>query len=201
MAELVITAVGSDRPGLVGKLTGRLMQMKVNIADSRMVNLRGRFAILLLVEADDTALETLRLELPAIGEEVGLQIESSSQTKHLLGNTAVNQEEHPSRTTQTQKSVIPVSAGVSLSGVPYRLRTYSLDQPGIVHRVTNLLYQHGVNIEELATRLESAPFAGTPLFTMDIRVTVPVAVSIKQLRQELETLCDTLNCDLDWEPA
>ena len=51
MRELVITAVGSDRPGLVGRLTAPLYEVSANVADSRMVNLRGQFALLLLVNA------------------------------------------------------------------------------------------------------------------------------------------------------
>jgi glycine cleavage system transcriptional repressor len=86
-------------------------------------------------------------------------------------------------------------------GVPFKLKTYSMDQPGIVHRVTHVLQQHGVNIEELQTRLESAPMAGMPLFTMEMRLTVPAKLPVRQLRAELQTLCDSLNCDVDLEPA
>jgi glycine cleavage system transcriptional repressor len=76
-----------------------------------------------------------------------------------------------------------------------------MDQPGIVHRVSDLLRKHGINIEDLQTRLESAPFAGTPLFTLELRMSVPTGVQMKKLRTELEQLCDALNCDFDLEPA
>jgi glycine cleavage system regulatory protein len=36
---------------------------------------------------------------------------------------------------------------------------------------------------------------------MEMRLTVPSRVSIHELRAELQALCDTLNCDLDFEPA
>ena len=95
----------------------------------------------------------------------------------------------------------PAKGAEAVHGIPMRLKTYSLDQPGIVHRVTNLLQAHGVNIEELTTRQESAAFAGTPLFLMEVRMTVPPAVAVRKLRAELESLCDLLNCDVDLEPA
>jgi glycine cleavage system transcriptional repressor len=85
--------------------------------------------------------------------------------------------------------------------VPYRLKTYSSDQPGIVHRVTDLLRAHGVNIEDLTTRQESAAFAGTPLFTMELLLTVPPTLAVRKLRTELEAMCDQINCDMDLEPA
>ena len=85
--------------------------------------------------------------------------------------------------------------------MPFRLKTYSMDQPGIVHRVTRLLQENGVNIEELTTRQESAAFAGTPLFLMEARLTVPPTVAVRKLRGDLQSLCDALNCDVDLEPA
>jgi glycine cleavage system transcriptional repressor len=40
MPQMIITAVGPDRPGIVGELTGELHSAGANILDSRMVNLR-----------------------------------------------------------------------------------------------------------------------------------------------------------------
>jgi glycine cleavage system transcriptional repressor len=173
MAQVVITAVGPDRPGLVGEFTGHLHAAGVNIADARMVNLRGQFAMIVLAEGDDPALDKLWKQLPGAGAKIGLTVTLAAQ------------------------AVRPAQA----RGVPYRLKVYSMDQPGIVHRVSDLLHQHGVNIEELETRLESAAFAGTPLFTMAGRLTVPTAVPIKKLRGDLASLCESLNCDVDIEPV
>ena len=52
-----------------------------------------------------------------------------------------------------------------------------------------------------ATRQESAAFAGTPLFIMELRVTVPAEVAVRKLRGELEKVCEGLNMDLDMEPG
>ena len=94
-----------------------------------------------------------------------------------------------------------VRIALAEKGIPFKLKTYSLDQPGIIHRVSDLLREFGVNIEDLAARQESAPFAGTPLFLMEMRLTIPPTVSISALRTKLTTLCDSLNCDVDFEPA
>jgi glycine cleavage system transcriptional repressor len=87
------------------------------------------------------------------------------------------------------------------SGLPFKLKTYSLDQPGLVHAVSNVLRTHGVNIEDLSARQESAAFAGDPLFILEMRLTVPPAVQVRQLRSDLEATCARLNADLDLEPA
>ncbi len=173
MAECVITAVGPDRPGLVDELTGALHDHQANIADSRMVNLRGRFAVILLVELPDATADEVCRDLAGVGERIGLIISIAPQTG---------------------------SIGAA-SGVPYRLRTYAMDQQGIVHRITHVLHAHKVNIEELQTRLEPGSVTGTPLFTMELRMVVPAGVRFVTLRRQLEALCDELNCDMDLEPA
>lgn len=173
MSQMVITAVGPDRPGLVGEFTGHLHSAGANIADSRMVNLRGQFALILLVEGTDPTLQAIQKTLPRAVQGIGLSVTFASQS---------------APTTQPQ-------------GLPFHLRTYSMDQPGIVHRVTHLLHSHGINIEELQTRLESGAFMGTPLFTMDLRLTVPSTVSVRRLRSDLDAISDQLNCDIDLEPG
>ena len=174
MAQLIITAVGPDRPGIVGELTAHLHSAGGNILDSRMVNLRGEFAMMILLEADDAAAKNMSDGLPAHGERMGLRL-----------------------------SVTPQHAGGprTQDGIPYRLKTYSMDQPGILARLTAVLRASGVNIEELEARQESAPFAGSPLFSTEMRITVPRNVPLAQLRRELESVGNELNCDVDLDPA
>src|SRR4051794_14372338 len=106
MSQLVVTAVGPDRPGLVGEFTGPIFASGANLADSRMVNLRGQFAIIVLLEANETAIAQLRETLPRTAEAIGLRLTFT----------------------------IPGEPSRPKAGVPYRLKTYSMDQPGIVHR-------------------------------------------------------------------
>ena len=49
--QLVMSALGKDRPGIVDELSKSIYDLECNIADSRMTVLGGEFAILLLVEA------------------------------------------------------------------------------------------------------------------------------------------------------
>ena len=170
--ELVVTAVGPDRPGIASDFTGHVHAAGANLADSRMLNLRGQFALIALVEGTPEALESLKSRLRESAKSVGLTFEFSAAPKA---------DAH--------------------KGVPFRLKTYSMDQPGIVHKVTTFLREQGINIEELETSLESAPFMGTPVFTMELVMMVPSAANVKKLRRALEELGDTLNCDIDLDPA
>jgi glycine cleavage system transcriptional repressor len=175
--ELVVTAVGPDRPGIASDFTGHVHAAGANLADTRMVNLRGQFAFIALVEGTAEVLEEVKTRLREAAPRIGLAIDFSSPTSKEGAANALRE------------------------GVPFRLKTYSMDQPGIVHRITSYLREHGVNVEELVTRLESAPFMGTPVFTMEILMLVPKKVSVKALRTALEELGDTLNCDVDIDPA
>lgn len=169
MAELVIAAVGADRPGLVDEVTGYLHEAGANVADSRMVNLRGRFALVVLIEAADDRIDAIARGAIAAGEKAGMTVTVSPHKP----------------------------AGSARKGQPYHVKVCAMDQPGIVHRVTHLLHQHGVNIEELSTTLEPGSYSGTPLFTMELAMVVPAGVPVKKLRAELEALCDSLNCDIE----
>jgi glycine cleavage system transcriptional repressor len=175
MAQLIITAVGPDRPGIVGELTGHLHAAGGNLIDSRMVNLRGEFAMMILLEVGDDSAAKVAGELPAMGERIGLRLTVTPQ--------------------QFAGAVKPQE------GIPYRLKTYSMDQPGIVARITGVLRELGVNIEELEARQESAPFAGSPIFSTEMRLTVPRNVPLNQLRRELEAVGNEINCDVDLDPA
>lgn len=170
--ELVVTAVGPDRPGLASEFAGHVHGAGANLADSRMMNLRGQFALIALIEGAADVLERVRQRLREAAPVIGLTMEFSGAPK----------------------------AGPR-EGVPFRLKTYSMDQPGIVHKVTSYLREEGVNVEELETRLESAPFMGTTVFTMEIVMLVPKTASVKKLRRALEELGDALNCDVDLDPA
>lgn len=172
--QLVVTAVGPDRRGLVGEFTGHIHKAGANLADSRMVNLEGSFALLALVEGEPSVLEQVRRELRETAPSMGV---------------AVTFSEQPERSAEREP------------GIHFRLKTYSMDQPGIVHRVTRLLHDQGINVEELETKLDSAPFTGSDVFTMEILMSVPKSVSVKALRRSLEELGDALNCDIDLDPA
>ena len=79
MPQLIITAVGPDRPGIVGELTAQLHAAGGNILDSRMVNLRGQFALVILIECDADAAGRLSNDLPSVGQKMGLNLDVTSQ--------------------------------------------------------------------------------------------------------------------------
>src|SRR3954447_16621863 len=53
MREGVVSALGPDRPGIVASVTGVLVEHGLNIADSNMGRLSGRFSMMLICAAPD----------------------------------------------------------------------------------------------------------------------------------------------------
>jgi len=52
--QLVVTALGPDRPGIVARLMKRVLECGDNMAESRMARLASDFTILMLITFDVT---------------------------------------------------------------------------------------------------------------------------------------------------
>ena len=170
--HIVLTAIGTDRPGLVEEVSEFVLARGGSIEDSRMANLQGQFAVMVLISAQPEAIGRLTADLDAL----------MSQTRIHAQLTAA------------------VSARVGTGPrLPFRLTGRALDQPGLVHVVANLLRSLNVNIESMETTLEAAPITAAPVFAMDLIVAVPNDIPVPKLRDELARICDPLN--IDWHLA
>lgn len=165
----VLTAIGPDHPGLVDEVTRFVAECGGNLEDSRMVNLRGQFAMMMLVAGPAEVVQRLR---DGLGE--------------LRAATGVHAE------------VQTAAAGRSPASpaLPYTLSTWAMDHPGLMQSVAHLLGEMGVNIESAETSLRPAPYTNAPLFAMELVLAVPQSVRVVELREALERLCDELN--IDW---
>lgn len=172
---LVLTAVGTDRPGIVAELTGLLVEQGANVADSRMAVLGGEFAFMVLVEAPADAAARLQESVTALADRMELQ---------LLVKPTASPEEH--------------RAGHVRS---YRVAVHALDHPGIVRGVTSALQSLGANVVSLESNAYPAPVTGAPLFRMNLLADFPPEVTAARVRETLDDVSDLSNVDLDVEPA
>ncbi len=170
--QMVLSALGRDRPGLVDELTGVIFDLDCNIADSRMTVLGGEFAILLLVEGPWNQLARLEGQIPELERQLGLTIVSRHTERPDTNEVAI----------------------------PYTIEVVALDHPGIVHRLANFFSQRGINIMDLNTTTYAAPHTGTPMFSVHMNVGVPADLAIAELREEFLQYCDDLNLDAVMEP-
>ena len=124
-----LSAMGTDRPGIIAAVAERLVAHGVNVTDSQMGILRGFFAMTLVVTApDEVDDDALAADLRAAGNEL-----------HLEALTL---------------RPVPDDPGASAPAEPtHVVSVHGADHPGILAAVTRSLAAAGVNVCDLRTRL------------------------------------------------
>jgi glycine cleavage system transcriptional repressor len=165
-----VTAIGADRPGIVAAVTKVLLDRQANIEDSRMAILGGHFSMMLVVRpapGDDPT--TLENALAPAAQELGLTLDV--------------------RAIDEVGSAGPI-------GAPHLLSVYGADRPGIVHEVSELLAETGVNIIDLRTHVtESDP----PVYIMLMDLEVPGDSTA--LEEQLKELAAARGIDVTLRPS
>tara|TARA_R110002126_G_scaffold15185_26_gene62628 strand:- start:3838 stop:4359 length:522 start_codon:yes stop_codon:yes gene_type:complete len=70
--QLVITAIGTDRTGIVSKLARLVTDYNANIIDSRMAVFGNEFTFIMLINGDQAAISKIEYLIPALGLELDL---------------------------------------------------------------------------------------------------------------------------------
>lgn len=163
---LIMTVLGSDRPGLVSSLADTVTQHGGNWLESRMAHLAGQFAGIVKIECPSSAVDGLLRELHTPGIP-GLTVQAVREAM----------EEPPTRRTLT----------VDVMGN---------DRPGIVRELSAAIAKAGGNVEELITGLESAPMSGQPMFRARGVISIPENVEPAVLTTAIESLGGDLTVDV-----
>ena len=72
--KAVVTVVGSDRTGIIARVTGLLADEGVNVEDISQTVLQGFFTMMMLVETGEVGVGALREKAEALGKEIDVQI-------------------------------------------------------------------------------------------------------------------------------
>ncbi len=169
--QLVISALGADRPGIVDELSNIVYTRNLNIKDSRMTVLGGEFAILLLLVGDKTDITTLIEQQADIEQTLGIQL--------LM------------KTTQTVEAESHV--------IPYLVEVTAMDNQGIVHNLASFFSAKKINIVNLHTDHYPAPHTGTPMFALSMTIGISADTQIAPLKEAFINLCDELNLDAEFK--
>jgi glycine cleavage system regulatory protein len=143
----------------------------------------------------------------AISAHGGNWLESSMA--HLSGKfagiveVAVSADKIPElRTALTKLTGLKVSAEVAtveksaFAGRRLSLNLVGHDRIGIIREVSQVLAQHKVNVEDLATRTSSAPMSAEILFHCEAELTASSDFNARELKAALEKLSDDLMVDI-----
>ena len=170
---LALSAIGSDRTGMVHDLTRTIADCGGNVIESRMSALGSEFVMALLVSGNWHSLAKIETEVKRIAEagQIAIQI-SRTETR-------------------------PIRADM----LPYSVDIVCLDQTGIVAAVSGFFSARSVDIAELDTHSYAAAHTGAPMFSLRLVVNVPSRIHLGVLREVFMDFCDQLNLDAILEPV
>ena len=170
---IVISAVGTDRTGVVQDITRDILDCGGNIEESRMTTLGSEFAMLMLVSGNWHTLSRLeqKLEKHTAGGDLSVSIRKTSEQ--------VSKEDR----------------------MPYAVDVVSLDQQGIVYNLANFFAARDVEIAEVATRHYAAAHTGAPMFEVQMAVNIPASMHVADFKDEFHEFCDEMNLDAMLEPV
>ncbi len=170
---IVLSAVGTDRPGVVQDISKAILDCGGNIEESRMTSLGAEFAVLMLISGNWHTPAKLEKSLDDLGKTHKLVIS--------LKKTDIRHEQEDC--------------------IPYGVDVVCLDQPGIVFHLSGFFASRKIEICDLLTRRYAAPHTGAPTFAVQMTVSIPGSAPIGQLRDDFHDLCEQLNLDSILEPV
>lgn len=171
MATLILSVVGSDRPGLTQALAGAVLSAGGNWLESHLSQLGGLYVGSVLVELAADRVDALRDAVRDVDAQ-GLEVR-----------------------------IAPAVDAAGAAGEAVQFGLVGQDRPGIVHQVTGVLSSLGANIEAFETRLSVEPHSGAPLFHMDARLRLPPALTAEAVQAALEAISGEIMVDISLSPA
>jgi glycine cleavage system regulatory protein len=171
MATLVLSVIGSDRPGLTEALAGAVLSAGGNWLESQLSRLGGLYVGSVLVELAADRVDALRAAVQAVDAH-GLEVR-----------------------------IAPAIEDTAAVGETAQFQLVGQDQPGIVHQVTAVLSRLSVNIETFESHISAEPYSGAPLFNMLARLRLPAGVTADVVQAALEEISGEVMVDISLTPG
>jgi glycine cleavage system regulatory protein len=171
MALMVLSVVGSDRPGLTKALAAAVLSAGGNWLESHLSRLGGLYVGSVLVELAADGAERLREAVRTVDAQ-GLEVR-----------------------------LAPAVAEPAPAGEALQFGLVGQDRPGIVDQVTAVLSGLSANIETFRTWIDAEPHSGMALFHMDARLRLPAGLKADQVQAALEAISAEVMVDISLSPA
>lgn len=170
---VVFSSMGPDRPGLAKEISEFFTARGINIDRSRGCVLGNEFGMIILTSGKTDDIERLVGELDSLRQKTGLDI-------HVRKTKA-----------PTHREVLP--------SIPYKLIATSIDHPGIVHQICKVMYQKGINIDDISSNVDHNPITGANIFQMVCYFSLPPVVKILDLKNDFTRISDEYNIDIRFD--
>ena len=171
MPSVILSVIGSDRPGLTEALAGAVLSAGGNWLESHLSRLGGLYVGSVLVELAADQVEGLRAAVRAVDTQ-GLEVRIAAAVED--GGPA---------------------------GEALHLSLVGQDRPGIVRQVTAVLSGLDVNIEAFETKITAEAHSGAPLFHMEASLRLPSRLKAAAVQAALEAISAEVMVDLSLTPA
>ena len=171
MALFVLSAVGSDRPGLTKALAATILSAGGNWLESHLSQLGGLYVGSVLVELKTDNVEALRIAVAMVDAQ-GLEVR-----------------------------IAPAIESPGAAGEAFDFRVVGQDRPGIVREVTAILSGLDTNIEAFKTWITAEPHSGMPLFHLLARFRLPPGLHVSKIQAALEDISAEIMVDISLTPA
>ncbi len=167
----IMTAFGKDRTGIVADVTRLLFDSDCNLEDTSMSMLADEFTLSLLFSCAN----------PKVEEQL------AKECRRLELDKGISAFVRPLKDQQQQ-----IGKGFKTC----TLHIEGLDQAGIVYKTSQFLADHQLNIIQLNSTAMASPESGATLYSMDIHIQVPEAISLDQIEEQLSDVADQLHVDI-----
>lgn len=163
--QIVLTAIGEDRSGIVSELTQLVSDCHCNIIDSRIAILGNEFTFIMLLSGDMSAISRIEHTLPTKGMELGLltmmkRTSSHNQSKFCAG---------------------------------YTLEYTGIDTPGTLSKVTRFFADNNISICSLKS--DTYENKTDIKMRCELEFNIPVDINVEQFKISFEDLSHVLNVD------
>ena len=166
----IVTFIGDDRPGLVEQLSSAIESNGGNWHESRLSQLGGKFAGLILVSLPGDSGPSLQADLSALSAS-GLSV----------------------RVTSTGERAAPVP------GRDITLTVIGPDRPGIVREISRSLAQRQINVLEMDSQVNSAPMSAETIFSARIDSWISKTTDVDDLSDTLDEIANHMTLEIDLE--
>lgn len=170
---VVISTMGADRPGLAKDIAEFFTARGINIERSRGCVLGNEFGMVILTSGRTTAIEKLIEDLDSLRKKTKLDI-------------------------YARKTKAPGHRDI-MPSIPYKLIATSLDHPGIIHQICKTLENRKINIDDISTNVDNNPITGANTFQMVCYFSLPPAIRIIDLKNDLNRISEELNIDIRFD--
>ena len=166
----VITFIGDDRPGLVEQVSSVIENNRGNWHESRLSQLGGKFAGLVLVSLPANSGEALEADLKALSSS-GLSVR-----------------------------VTPTGAAISHGDCrEITLTVIGPDRLGIVKEISHALAHRQINVVDMDSHVSSAPMSAEMIFHARIDAQIPRDTDMDDLHDSLEEIANHMTLEIDLE--